>query len=256
MTPASPGLALRAIAPNVSPAAGAVRVADVSANVGTYEIARRPKSLVDQLNLPCCVSCSLSAAMETLDASWPALAAMFHYHVTRFDNRGADSSGFLYLEDGLATLTNNGVCRQDLHIAAFTDQGAEQAPSATAYSDGATRALGRRMLRPRYQKTDQASRVAWAREQLRQDRPVVIGLRLPSTYMDGFLDATYAWTDPNKFALSGTGHCVLAFGYDDAKQAVHIQDSKGKNKFDQGCWWMGYRVMDSFVVQDAYCLLP
>jgi hypothetical protein len=150
--------------------------------------------------------------METLDSGGPPLASMFHYHVTRFDNQGSDASGFLFLEDGLSTITNNGVCDMALHNPPVTEQGAQVMPSSAAYTDGASRALGRRNLRLRYAAADGLSRVAWAREQLRQNKPVVIGFHLPSTCPDGFLDSSFSWLDPNAFTASGTGYCVLAFG--------------------------------------------
>jgi hypothetical protein len=53
-----------------------------------------------------------------------------------------------------------------------------------------------------------------------------------------------------------SGHCVLAFGYDDSRQVLHIQDSQGEDAFDGGRWWMGYRVVDSTVVQEVYRLIP
>ncbi|MEO7141932.1 MAG: hypothetical protein ABI165_00340 [Bryobacteraceae bacterium] len=253
--PVTPGLALRTIAPNISPSAALALAADVSAGIGTHELPYLPKTLANELDLPCCVSCAIGAAMETMSASTTALSPMFHYHVTRFDNLGADTNGFLLLEDGLATATNNGVCRQDLHNVLFTDAGARVTPSPEAVADAVSRVLGRVNLRVRYREFDGPSRAAWVREQIRLNQPVLIAFRLPVPYPNGFLDGDNSWTDPNAFALPGIGHCVLAFGYDDVKRAVHIQDCQGKTRFDQGCWWMGYRVLDSNVVQDAYCLV-
>jgi hypothetical protein len=251
-----PGLALRAITPSVSAAAALVRAGDIAANPGEYEIAVRPRSCPDQLELPCCVSCSLTVALESLDSRTPPLASIFHYHVTRFDNSGADPAGEIFLSDGLATLTNNGVCRLDLHNEPFTESGAEVTPSPTAYADALTRALGMANLQVHFQQPDGPSRVAWAREQLRLDRPIILSFFLPATYPNSFLDRRFTWLDPNRFPRAGNGHCVLAFGYDDARQSFHIQDSMGPQMFDRGCWWMGYRVIDSPIVQDVYSLFP
>lgn len=251
-----PGLALRAITPTVSPAASYVRASDIAANPGAYQITVRPRSRPNQLELPCCVSCSLTAALETLNAQTPPLAPIFHYHVTRYNHSGADASGEIFLADGLATLTNDGVCRLDLHNQPFTEEGARTTPKPSAYIDALTRALGVANLQLHYQQAEGPSRVAWARTQLRLDRPIVISFVLPSTYPDSFLNDRFTWLDPNRFSRARNGHCVLAFGYDDARQALHIQDSMGPNKFDQGCWWMGYRVVDSPLVQDVYSLFP
>jgi hypothetical protein len=35
---------------------------------------------------------------------------------------------------------------------------------------------------------------------------------------------------------------------------VKIVDSRGRSSFDKGMWWMGYRVLDSHFVFQAYAL--
>jgi hypothetical protein len=194
--------------------------------------------------------------MEILNPNWPSLAPLFHYYVTRYEDGGANSEGFLYLDNSLTTLTTKGICKQDLHPQPYTSAGAAAKPSPDAYSDAANRALGRRGHHFRYVPASGPSNVAWMREQLGQDRPVVIGIQLPVTYPSSFLNAKFEWLDPDNSARSISGHCVLGIGYSDARQAIHIQDCHGSGRFDQGCWWMGYRVADSSMVQGAYSLIP
>ena len=194
--------------------------------------------------------------MEMLNPSWPALAPLFHYYVTRYEDGGADADGFLYLDSGLASLTSAGICREDLHRPPFTVAGAATKPSPAAYADALMRALGRRGVQLRYLPISGPSKAAWIREQLCQNRPVVIGIQLPMSYPTAFLNQNFEWLDPDRFPRSASGHCVLAIGYNDARGAIHIQDSRGTGQFDRGCWWMGYRVADSSIIQDAYCLIP
>lgn len=255
--PTNQGYALPLITPIVSAAAAIVRRAALAANPGSYELAKL-RFVIDQKDLPCCVSSALSGAMETLDSSGPALSPLFHYYVTRYDNGGADSDGFLYLDAGFKTLANAGICREDLHSPPFTPAGAETKPSAYAYADALTRALRRRGVRQRYAPISGISRVAAVREELAQDRPVVLGFQLPVWYPDAkkFLNEKLEWLDPDSPPPSRTGHCVLVVGYNDARGVFHIQDSHGAGSFDQGCWWMGYRVVDSSVIQEGYRLIP
>lgn len=253
----TPGLKLRAIAANVPASAPQIRLADIMANPGSHDIALRSTSIFNQQELPCCVSCALTSAMESRDRLCPALAPLFHYHVTRFDRGAADAQGAIFLGNGLTTLASDGICRRDLYNQPFTDEGAMLKPSTRAYEDASSRALHEGKFSPSHiHKSEGASRVAWAREQLRKDLPVVIGFKLPpaEAYPKKFLDDSYSWLDPNKFQGTSDGHCVLAFGYNDLRQVFHIQDSMGIDNFDNGCWWMGYRIMDSEWVQDAYCL--
>jgi hypothetical protein len=236
-----------------SPAAAAVRVAEIAANPSSFELPVKPRAVVNQGTLPCCVSTALSGAMEILDPSGPQLSPLFHYFVTRFDNDGADAAGFLFLESGLATLRRDGICSHKLHHPPFTLDGASTKPTAEAYAEAKTRALRRR----RYSPADEQSKVVWIRDQLSKEKcPVVIGFQMPAGYPDSFLDSKLEWRNPNNPPRTLKGHCVLVTGYDDMRQAFHIQDSQGEEKFDKGCWWMGYLVVDSTVVQQVYRLIP
>jgi hypothetical protein len=94
--------------------------------------------------------------------------------------------------------------------------------------------------------------VANIRDILRQNWPVVLGIQLPTGYPNGFPNGDMVWRDPDSPPRSGTFHCVLVTGYDDARQAVHVYDSHGAEIFEKGRWWMGYRVVDSTIVTDAY----
>jgi hypothetical protein len=192
--------------------------------------------------------------MEILHPAWPPLAPLFHYYVTRYDNLGADADGFLYLDKALLTLVNQGICRLDLHPQPFTVSGAAARPARQAYADGLLRRITRQGLYFRYRPLPGPSRVALIREQLRKGYPVVIGITLPHGYFDAFLDAKTEWQDPDNPPRSTSGHCLLVTGYADSRQALRVQDSRGPSRFDRGCWWMGYRVADSSVVQDAYSL--
>lgn len=247
------GLAKKAMVASVSAAAAYARESEITANPGHHEINVQPTSTPDQGNLPCCVSCSLAAALETLNASNPALSALFHYHVTRYDHGLSDSEGFISIDDGFSTIRANGICRLDLHDPAFTDSGMAITPSSEAYSDGRTRAW---LRSPHYRTPDSLSRAAWARSQILNNLPVVIGFRLPASYPNDFLDANLEWADPSRFPDGANLHCVIAVAFDDVRRCLQIQDWRGDSSFDQGRWWMGYTVMDSTVVQDVYSLFP
>jgi hypothetical protein len=248
------GYALPEIAHEPSAAAPMARLAAIGANTGKYELQTKPRVVIDKQGLPCCVSCSLSSALETLYADYPPLSPLFHYYVTRVDNHGADANGFLFLESGLSTLLSNGICTQKLHSVPFQLPDALTKPSSDAYAD----ALGRSLAATgaRYLPIGGLSNAAAIRTELSQDHPVLIGIQLPVGYPDprAFLNPRLEWLNPG-LPRSSDGHCVLAIGYDDSRAAFHIQDNRGPNSFEGGCWWMGYRVADSSVVQEAYSLI-
>lgn len=264
--PNNKGYAPPPMTARVSPAAPEVRTAAVIANISAYELPVKPRGVVNQQDVPCCVSCALAAAMEVIHPTWPSLAPLFHYYVTRYENVGADSSGALMLDRAIGTLTNQGICKHDLHPQPYTAMAAEQKPSHEAYLDGVNRRIPRRGGRFfLYRQFTGTSRVAWIRGQLRQNCPIVIGLRLPKGYPDSLggpkgynhwaNSRSYSWRDPENPEPQAGGHCVVVLGYDDELPGFKIQDSQGKGKFDKGCWWMGYRVADSEVVQEVYSLV-
>jgi hypothetical protein len=236
--------------PSVPAVAPLIRVAAVSSSVSSYELPVKSRSVIDQNNLPCCVSSALGAATEIMNPNWPAVAPLFHYYVARYNDGQADDRGFLYLSGGLQTLTIRGICRLDLHNEPYTAPGAASPPTGDAYTDARVRAAA---LRLRCMQASGASKSAWTREQLSLNRPVVLGIRLPMGYPGNFLNPNFEWLNTRKAAIGN--HCVLAIGYNDARQAIHIQDSRGPGSFDKGCWWMGYLVVDSGFVLDAYSLL-
>ncbi len=193
--------------------------------------------------------------MEILNPSWPALAPVFHYHVSRFEViGGSDPEGFLYLEKALATLSTIGICTEKLHPHHFDAPGTAASPSDDARADARRRALGWNGLLPRYQQVSGLSRVLWIQEQLRLDHPVVTGIQLPTTYRKNFLNPAFEWLDPAEFPRSAVGHCVLVTGYEDPRGAFHVQDSHGDREFQQGRWWLGYRVVDSSLFLGGYSL--
>ena len=185
--------------------------------------------------------------MEALRPEGPPLAPLFHYFIARFEESGADATGFLRLQESLVTLLRHGICDNDKHPRDFTEEDARRGPSQSARDDG-------KLRRPRLPKFFRhLSGPSWAVaicDELRQRRPVVAGIRLPHGYPDRFLDARHEWADPAFPPLSGSGHCVLVTGFNDAKLALRIHDSQG-DRFDHGGWWMGYRVVDGGAVVQA-----
>jgi hypothetical protein len=188
--------------------------------------------------------------MEAIDATVPPLSPIFHYHVTRYDNGASHAGGFIGIDEGITTLRAEGICLGDLHDQPYTVDGTTHKPSIAAYTDGRTRAW----LRSNHVDTPVGpSRAAWVRRELMKDRPVVIGFRLPVTYPNGFLDQDHRWASPSQFPSGTNSHCVLSIGFNDA-YGFRIQDWRGSDAFDEGCWWMGYSIVDSSVVSAIYSL--
>jgi hypothetical protein len=255
----SPGFVLPASAATPSAAAGFIRASAVSATISSHFLDTAPRRIVNQGGVLCCVSCAFGAAMEIVHRDWPELAPLFHYYVTANLHHGADSSGALRIDDALATLTAQGICRHADHDVdggqPYTGAMAGMRPTPAAFTDARQRVIRRVALHFQYQRLTGPSWSRAVRDQLRQNRPVVIGFSLPRGYeSDEFLDARLEWSDLERYPPTDTGHCVVATGYDDSRTALRIVDSHGGNRRGGGIWWMQYRVVDGGVIQDACSL--
>lgn len=248
------GYAPPSMTATVSPAAAYARAAAIAASPSEYQLPNKPRIVLDQREVLSCVSCALGMAMEVVNPKWPQLAPLFHYYVTRYHRGGADPDGRLQLDSAVRILISKGICRFALHPMPYTLKAAEVEPSPEAYADGRNQRIP---SQGGYMKCIGTSRVVWIRDKLRRkSSPVILGFRLPKGYPDSFPKRTlkFKWRDPEETELLSSRHCVLVLGYDDARQSLRIQDSQSKERFDQGCWWMGYRVVDSQVVDEAFCL--
>lgn len=233
-----------------------MRSAAISSNPGAHSLPT-PRQVLNQNDVPCCVSCALGTAMEIIHPNSPPLAPLFHYYLTRFERRGATPQGFLFLSDALSVLEGQGICRLTLHPHPFSLTEVERRPSAAALADGRLQSLAARPLLflPRRRSLLVGSRAVSIREELRRGHPVILAFRLPVGYRD-FIHLRKEWSDPQVVAESGLGHCVVVIGYDDARFALRIQDSQGTGFANGGRWWMDYKVVDSSFVQEAWSLTP
>jgi hypothetical protein len=243
--------------PSPSPAAAISRGAAVAAHPGAASLRAVPR-IVDQRDIECCVSCALAGAMEVRQPASPMLGRMFHYHVTRFVNGGADEFGRLFLDRGIGTLTAQGICREADHTSVFDAAGVAVRPNRVAFDDALGRRILRQGLRFPYEEVGGTSRAAEVRRHIRENHPIVLTFTLPMGYPRAFLNDEHEWLDERTPPPSSSRHCVLVTGFDDlrgrAAGAVRVVDSHGPGMFDGGTWWMAYRILDSARVHQAFAL--
>jgi hypothetical protein len=241
----STGLQPPATPVDASPHAATVRAAHLTGSREMFMLPVTPRALRDQRGLEACVSCASAAAMEVRDRGAPVLSAMSHYHLARVETHLGNAQGRLTLEEGLATLQNAGICSQHLHDAPMTDAGLTVPLTPDARADARRNRLLRQGLFPPFEPIGSGSRVIGIRHHVKRQRPVLLGFRPPRAYPDRFLFGDHQWDDPS-VELLPDGHCVVVIGFDDVRQALRVQDSRGNHpKFQEGCWWMGYAVADS-----------
>jgi hypothetical protein len=253
----NPGFRLYDIGTRPSGATSDTSVALAGVLTPRHFLPVHPRAVVNQgLDVPCCVSCAFTSAMETLDARWPPLSVLYQYWTARSlaQGTGLPALGELTLQEGQAPLSSRGICDASLHGTEFTPYGAALRPSATA-----DRNAERQRLR-----TNLVGRVAVPRRrivtpneanfktELLANRPVILGFRLPADFERLLQENNHQWSSAAVAPkVPATGHAVLVCGFDDGKRAFCVQDSRGVEFGLSGKWWMGYRVVNSPFVQAA-----
>jgi hypothetical protein len=216
-----------------------------------------PRAVVNQgPDVPCCVSCAFTTAMETLDANWPQLSSLYQYWTARSLAQVSNSPSLreLTLEEGQVPLSTKGICDLTFHPAEFTATGAARPPSDAANRDAEKQRLKtnfvgtlpvprRRMITPNE---------ANLKTELLANRPVILGFRLPADFEELLSGNNNRWlSEAVQPKTPPTGHAVLVCGFDDGERAFCVQDSRGNGFGECGKWWMGYRIVNSRFAQAA-----
>lgn len=207
--------------------------------------------MLDQLDIPCCVSCAIAAAAESANPGWEALSPLFHYFVTRTQVMGGAPAQMisLSLEDANSAMQDSGICLNRLHDRAMNADGIAGAPSPTARSDALTRRLRPISTLPpvrRITLLGDQNRVQEWKMALLTGKPILAGIDLPAAYGKSMKRAS---TEGGRL---GPSHAVAILGYRDSEQAFVVQDSRGPEWFSGGQWWMPYAFAQSGFVYRAY----
>jgi len=206
-------------------------------------------------SVPCCVSAAVTAAMELLDQAKPpaeALSMLFHYYTARADPR---SLGGLSVREGLDAAVTTGICTAALHNPPMSREGALLRPSDAAFDNAKRHRLVGfdPVLRTfRYYRLADVGRVDAWRSTLRSGMPLVVGFWLTAPY------AALTAANPVHGAVDGEsssdGHAVAVCGFDDARTAMLVKDSRGDKFADRGWWWLPYDLVDLPLVQEAWAI--
>jgi Papain family cysteine protease len=94
------------------------------------------------------------------------------------------------------------------------------------------------------------------KEHLAKDAPVVIGMMVGGTFMQGMMGKE-VWdpTDDDRSQAGFGGHAMCVIGYDDRKQAFQIMNSWGPEWGKNGIGWIRYPDFKEFV-REAYGVDP
>lgn len=102
----------------------------------------------------------------------------------------------------------------------------------------------------------QGINVRAVKEHLAKDAPVVIGMMVGGSFMQGMKGKEmWAPTDEDRTQAGFGGHAMCVIGYDDRKQAFQIMNSWGPDWGKNGIGWVRYADFKEFV-REAYGVDP
>ena len=94
------------------------------------------------------------------------------------------------------------------------------------------------------------------KEHLAKDAPVVIGMMVGGSFMQGMMGKQmWAPTDEDRSQTGFGGHAMCVIGYDDRKQAFQLMNSWGPEWGENGIGWVRYADFKEFV-REAYGVDP
>ena len=94
------------------------------------------------------------------------------------------------------------------------------------------------------------------KEHLAKDAPVVIGMMVGGSFMQGMMGKQmWAPTDEDRSQAGFGGHAMCVIGYDDRKQAFQLMNSWGPEWGENGIGWVRYADFKEFV-REAYGIDP
>lgn len=161
---------------------------------------------------------------------------LFIYYNERVIEHSVNEDAGAQVKDGLKTLHATGVCFEDswpYNVAKFKSK-----PPAKCY----TVAAGNKVTQ--YAAVD-GSDITELKTALANDTPVVFGFTVYESFENIGADGMMPMPAEGEQVMGG--HCVVAIGYDDAKQCVLVRNSWGPGWGLGGYFWMPY----AFITDDS-----
>jgi Peptidase_C39 like family len=211
-------------------------------------------------NVPCCVSCSIAAAMETLDAvNLPSteLSELFHYYVSR---PIADRLSGIDFRKGLSTVVSMGISPRKYHEipksrdVPMTREDAIVEPEPDALNSAKKYKISYDVIRRtfQYRNIPKTNLISHWKAAIQKNIPIICGFWMTPAYTQ--------ITSQNPFHgdIEGThstdGHAAVVLGYDDQKKSFYVKDSRGISFGDQGSWWLGYDLLETALIQESWII--
>jgi hypothetical protein len=170
-----------------------------------------------------------------------------------YNQIGLEGCQGAYIQNAMELMTKKGVVVYNDFP--YTDQDCSRQPNSVLDNKAAqNKMLGFTRL------TDGESvrgiSVRAVKEHLAKDAPVVIGMMVGGSFMQGMMGKEmWAPTNEDRSQMGFGGHAMCVIGYDDRKQAFQIMNSWGPEWGINGVGWVRYADFKEFV-REAYGIDP
>lgn len=158
------------------------------------------------------------------------LSRLFGYYLTRLQEGTVKQDSGAQIRDCMKVAANSGCCFEmtwPYDVAKFARK-----PSAAAYAEAKT------MESLVYESVRQD--INHIKYEITQNLPVIFGFTVYASFESDEVAKTGMMPMPGKKEQNLGGHCVVAIGYDDSKQAVLCRNSWGSEWGVNGYFWMPY----------------
>ncbi len=170
-----------------------------------------------------------------------------------YNQIGLEGCQGAYIQNAMELMTNKGVVAYNDFP--YTDQDCSRQPNS-ALNNIAAKNRMHGFTRLTNDESTQGINVRAVKEHLAKDAPVVIGMMVGGSFMQG-MKGKELWipTDEDRSQMGFGGHAMCVIGYDDRKGAFQIMNSWGTDWGINGIGWVRYADFKEFV-REAYGIDP
>jgi Papain family cysteine protease len=170
-----------------------------------------------------------------------------------YNQIGLEGCQGAYIQNAMEFMTTKGVV--PYNDFPYTDQDCSRQANSTLYNKAAQNKL-HGFTRLTDGESTQGINVRAVKEHLAKDAPVVIGMMVGGSFMQGMMGKEmWAPTDEDRNQAGFGGHAMCVIGYDDRKEAFQIMNSWGPEWGINGVGWVRYADFKEFV-REAYGIDP
>ena len=190
----------------------------------------------------------VEAASTRQNANSTAYSPAFVYNQI-----GLEGCQGAYIQNAMEFMATKGVV--PYNDFPYTDQDCSRQPNS-ALENKATQNKLHGFTRLTDGESTQGINVRAVKEHLAKDAPVVIGMMVGGSFMQGMMGKEmWAPIDEDRSQAGFGGHAMCVIGYDDRKQAFQIMNSWGPEWGNNGVGWVRYADFKEFV-REAYGVDP